>query len=101
MSNHSIINIFPCQSFNLEKAATFPHVDNCNLSHSWCAVTALGNFNHKKGRHLVLWDYGLAVDFPAGSTILLPSSVVVHSNTSIKEEEEHFSIVQYAAGSLF
>jgi hypothetical protein len=50
---------------------------------------------------LVLWDYGLAVDFPAGSTILLPSSVVIHSNTSIKEEEERFSIVQYAASGLF
>jgi hypothetical protein len=93
---------YPCRSFNLgTKTVTFPHTDNCNLSHSWCSVTPLGEFDHEAGGHLVLWDFGLVVDFPAGSTILIPSSIIVHSNTQIKEDETRFSIVQYVAGGLF
>lgn len=50
---------------------------------------------------MVLWDFGLVVDFPAGSTVLIPSAIVVHSNTMIKSSETRFSIVQYVAGGLF
>lgn len=96
------IGAFPCRSFNLgRQSVTFPHTDNCNLAHSWCSVTALGKFDHQTGGHLVLWDFGLVVDFPAGCTILIPSSIIVHSNTAIKAHESRFSIVQYAAGGLF
>jgi hypothetical protein len=96
------IGAFPCRSFNLgRQTVTYPHTDNCNLAHSWCSVTPLGNFDHQTGGHLVLWDFGLVVDFPAGSTILIPSSIIVHSNTTIKDNESRFSIVQYAAGGLF
>jgi len=91
-----------CRSFNLgRQTATYPHTDNRNLSHSWCSITPLGEFDHKTGGHLALWDFGLVVDFPAGSTILIPSSVIVHSNTAIKDHESRFSLVQYAAGGLF
>ena len=96
------IGAFPCRSFNIgRQSATFPHTNNCNLAHSWCSVTPVGDFDHQTGGHLVLWDFGLVVDFPAGSTILIPSSVIVHSNTAIKDHESRFSIVQYAAGGLF
>ncbi|KAF8327067.1 hypothetical protein F5887DRAFT_899142 [Amanita rubescens] len=96
------IGAFPCRSFNVgRQSVTFPHTDNCNLAHSWCSVTPVGNFDHRTGGQLVLWDFGLVVDFPAGCTILIPSSVIVHSNTGIKDHEERFSIVQYAAGGLF
>ncbi|KAM6496383.1 hypothetical protein JOM56_009089, partial [Amanita muscaria] len=93
---------FPCRSFNLgEQNASFPHRDVANLAQSWCSITPLGNFNPEKGGHLVLWDLGLVVEFPAGLTILIPSALIVHSNSSIQPQETRFSIVQYAAGGLF
>jgi hypothetical protein len=48
----------------------------------------------------VLWDLGLVVRFPPGSTILIPSALLLHSNASIQPGEERVSIVQYAAGGL-
>lgn len=94
---------FPCRSFNLGKqTATVPHTDNCNLAQSWCSITPVGNFNHQEGGQLVLWDFGMVIDFPAGSTILIPSALVVHSNTPLKTKQEtRYSVVQYVAGGLF
>ncbi|KAM6489407.1 hypothetical protein JOM56_015124, partial [Amanita muscaria] len=96
------LGVFPCRSFNLgEQTTSFPHRDVANLAQSWCSITPLGNFNPEKGGHLVLWDLGLVVEFPAGLTILIPSALIVHSNSSIQPQETRFSIVQYAAGGLF
>lgn len=77
------------------------HLDSKNLAVGWCAITALGNFNYKKGGHLVLWELGLVVEFPAGSTILIPSAAIHHSNTPIGEDENRQSFTQYTAGSIF
>jgi hypothetical protein len=94
--------VFPCRSFNLGgQAVTGPHVDEKNLAHSWCAITALGRFDPNLGGHLILWDFGLAVKFPPGSTILIPSALFVHSNASIQPGETRAAIVQFAAGGLF
>jgi hypothetical protein len=96
------VGVFPCRSFNLGgQAVTAPHVDEKNLAHSWCAVTALGRFDPNLGGHLILWDFGLAVKFPPGSTILIPSALFVHSNASIQPGETRAAIVQFAAGGLF
>lgn len=43
----------------------------------------------------------LIVEFPASSTILIPSAVITHSNTPVGEHETRSSLVQYAAGGLF
>jgi hypothetical protein len=72
-----------------------------NLAQSWCSVTALGTFEPDFGGDLVLWDFGLTIRFPPGSAVLLPSSLLVHSNASIRQGETRYSIVQYAAGGLF
>ncbi len=96
------VGVYACRSLNFgPQTATFPHYDVANLSHSWCSITALGNFNAQEGGHLVLWDLGIYADFPAGSTVLIPSSVMCHSNTPIKSHEHRESIVQYTAGGLF
>ncbi|KAJ3805399.1 hypothetical protein F5876DRAFT_81816 [Lentinula aff. lateritia] len=55
-----------------------PHKDPDNVVHGWCADTALGKFDPNKGGHLVLWDFGLVIWFPPGSTILFPSSLITH-----------------------
>ncbi|KAJ7780369.1 hypothetical protein B0H14DRAFT_3507601 [Mycena olivaceomarginata] len=37
----------------------------------------------------------------ADGIALIPSAVVVHSNTPIQEDEERYLLIQYSAGSLF
>ena len=96
------VGVFPCRSFNLgEQSTSFPHTDDGNLAQSWCSISPLGNFDPKNGGHLVLWDFGLVIDFPPGSTVLLPSALIKHSNTPIQAGEKRYSIIQYAAGGLF
>lgn len=93
---------FPCRSFNLgSQTVTTPHLDDKNFAYAWCSITALGDFNPDLGGHLVLWDFNLAVRFPPGSTIMIPSALFLHSNASIQKDETRYSIVQYAAGGLF
>ena len=93
---------FAALTFNIGPTVqTKPHRDNKNLSWGWCAVTSLGDFDPTKGGHLVLWELGLAVEFPPFSTIFLPSAILTHSNTTIGPGEQRSSIVQYNASGLF
>lgn len=48
----------------------------------------------------MFYDLKLAVEFPAGSTILMPSSTLGHGNTQISNGEERVSITQYCPGGL-
>ncbi|KAG6819392.1 hypothetical protein H0H93_012239 [Arthromyces matolae] len=92
---------FAACTFNLgPRTTTLPHVDRSNLAWGWCAITALGNFNADLGGHLVLWDLGLVIRFPAGATILIPSALLTHSNIPIAEGEERFSFTQFTSGCL-
>jgi len=93
---------WPASTVNLgPHTITFPHTDQANLSFGWCSITFLGQFNLHKGGQLILWDLGLVIDFPPGSTIEIPSAIIQHSNTAIQPGEEHFSFTHYAAGGLF
>lgn len=95
-------SVFAAITFNLgPQTCTHPHRDTHNLAYGWCAVTALGQYDAKRGGHLVLSDLKLAIEFPPGSTILLPSAVLEHSNTAVSVHETRFSITQYSAGQLF
>ncbi|KAJ7583710.1 hypothetical protein C8J56DRAFT_893383 [Mycena floridula] len=51
--------------------------------------------------HFVLWDLGLVIEFPPGSSILLMSATLEHSNTLIQPGETRCSLVQYSATGLF
>jgi len=79
----------------------FGHRDGANLPYGWCAITAFGRFNWKKGGHLVLWDLKLILEFPPGVTIIIPSSILRHGNTLVAESETRYSFAQYTAGGLF
>ncbi|KAF8879430.1 hypothetical protein CPB84DRAFT_1751652 [Gymnopilus junonius] len=58
-------SVFPSTMFNLgPRTVCYPHRDFANLSFGFCAITALGSFNPKKGGHLVLWECGLVIEFP-------------------------------------
>ena len=93
--------VFGMASCNFRRAASYPHRDYGNLAWGWCSITALGDFDPDVGGHLVLWESGLILRFPPGSTILIPSSIVTHSNTAIKPEEVRHSLVLYSAAGLF
>lgn len=93
--------VFAAATFNFgPRTVTLPHVDAANLAWGWCAITALGIFNPDLGGHLVLWDLGLVIRFPPGSTILIPSAVLRHSNISIQAHETRYSFTQYTSGHL-
>jgi hypothetical protein len=83
------------------RTVSLPHRDFANLSWGWCSISALGNFDPQKGGHLVLWDLGLVIEFPSGSTIIIPSAMVRHSNTPINDGETRYSVAQYSASGLF
>jgi hypothetical protein len=89
-------------SFNFGQCtACFKHKDYGNLPFGMCCITALGDFDPMKGGHLVLWECRLVIEFPPGSSILIPSGSIHHSNVSIRPCETRYSMMQYAAGGLF
>jgi hypothetical protein len=93
---------FACASMNFGPSVrSFKHRDSLNLPFGWCAITALGDFDAKNGGHLILWELKLAVEFPPGSTILIPSATLTHSNTAVCSQESRLSLTQYSAGGLF
>ncbi|KAI9064932.1 hypothetical protein FKP32DRAFT_1568891 [Trametes sanguinea] len=95
-------NAFSCATFNMGPSTiTLPHTDHLNLPNGWCSITAVGDYNPKQGGHLVLWDLRMVVEFPPGSTILIPSAILQHSNTAIQEGERRYSFTQFSAGGLF
>jgi hypothetical protein len=95
-------SIFSCATFNFGPSVwTFKHTDPLNCPFGWCAIQALGSFDHRLGGHLILWDIKTVVQFPAGSTILIPSAVVTHSNIPVQPGERRASFTQYCSGGLF
>ncbi|KAF9553014.1 hypothetical protein CPC08DRAFT_738039 [Agrocybe pediades] len=95
-------SIFAAATYNFgPRTVCFKHTDWANLPFGWCSITALGSFDHTAGGHLVLWQCGLVIEFPAGSTILIPSAVIAHSNTTVAANETRYSFTQYSAGGLF
>ncbi|KAF8176923.1 hypothetical protein BJ912DRAFT_930519 [Pholiota molesta] len=64
-------------------------------------VCSLGEFDHTRGGHLILWELKLIVEFPHAYTILIPSATITHSNTPVVDGDVRVSITQYCAGSIF
>jgi hypothetical protein len=83
------------------RTVCYVHRDPGNLAFGWCAITALGRFDPKRSGHLILWDMKLVIEFPPGSTILIPSATLRHSNVRLQEGETRVSFTQYTSGGLF
>ena len=95
-------SIFLATSYNLgPRTACFKHTDFANLPFGLCSITALGSYDPSKGGHLVLWQCKLVVEFPPGSTILIASGIVAHSNVPVEANETRYSVAHYSAGALF
>ncbi|KAJ7688825.1 hypothetical protein B0H17DRAFT_1160245 [Mycena rosella] len=89
-------------TFNLGPwTCTLGHRDYANLAFGWCVITALGNFDYRKGGHLILWDCKLIIEFPPGTTVLIPSAAIFHSNIPVSDDEHRYSFTQYTAGGIF
>jgi hypothetical protein len=95
-------SIFACATMNFGPSVRcFRHRDSANLPFGWCAITALGDFDHKRGGHLILWDAKLVLEFPHASTILIPSATLIHSNIGTQPNEWRASFTQFTAGGNF
>ena len=95
-------SIFSATSYNLgPRTACFKHTDFANLPFGLCSITALGSYDPSKGGHLVLWQCKLVIEFPPGSTILIASGIVAHSNVPVGKDETRYSVAHYSAGALF
>ncbi|TRM55104.1 hypothetical protein BD626DRAFT_579563 [Schizophyllum amplum] len=95
-------SVWCCITINFgPRTVTFPHRDYGNLPFGWCAITALGRFDPDAGGELILWDCKMIIRFPPGSTIIVPSAILQHSNTRIAKHERRFSVTQYTAGAIF
>lgn len=95
-------SVFACFTVNLgPRTVCYLHKDNKNLPYGWCALVALGRYNYKLGGHLILWDLKLVIEFPPGCTILLPSAVLSHGNTTVADGEHRYSFAMYTAGGIF
>lgn len=95
-------SVFPAATFNLgPNVVTLEHTDGGNLPQGWCAIYSSGNFDPRRGGHLILRDLKLLIEFPPGSVVLIPSGTLKHGNVSIQPNETRRSFTQYAAGGLF
>ncbi|KAL0565714.1 hypothetical protein V5O48_016306 [Marasmius crinis-equi] len=96
--NHSSFSV--CH-FNFNNTVTRPHRDQKNLSFGMCCVYSSGNFNYKKGGHLIFWDLGIILESPPGCFIFLPSAMLEHSNVDFQPGERRSSVAMFSASSLF
>lgn len=93
---------FACTTINFgPRVVTVPHRDHLNLAYGWCSITALGKFNPQEGGHLVLPELKLAIEFPPGATIFIPSAMFTHYNLPIEPFECRRTITQFSAGGLW
>lgn len=94
-------SVYSTITFNLgDDVSTDLHYDFLNWIFSWCAIHCLGNHDHRRGGHLILWEWKLVIQFPAGCTIIVPSACVGHGNTPIADGKIRKSVTQYIPGGL-
>jgi hypothetical protein len=95
-------SVFASITFNFPpNAVCHLHINHLNWAPGICAITVGGEFDYRRGGHLVLYDLELIIEFPPGTTLLIPSACFRHGNIAIQEGEKRFAITQYSAGGLF
>lgn len=101
LSSNFTSSIYPAVTFNCGPTTSCrKHVDHGNAANLLCAITPLGTFDPTRGGHLIIYPLRRFYQFPPGSTILIPSSLVAHGNTPTMPGETRFSVTQYCSGGL-
>ncbi|KAJ3502793.1 hypothetical protein NLJ89_g8723 [Agrocybe chaxingu] len=94
-------SVFPTCAFNFgPRVCTSKHRDVLNCPYGLCAIQALGYFDSTKGGHVILWEPKLIIELPPGAIIFIPSAVITHSNTPVRDGEIRLSFTQYCPGGL-
>ncbi|KAK0187164.1 hypothetical protein F5146DRAFT_1105028 [Armillaria mellea] len=60
----------------------------------------LGHFDHRHGRHIILWELKLFIQFSHAATIFIPSAIITHSNIPPTEGDSRISFMQFFAGGI-
>ncbi|PPR04674.1 hypothetical protein CVT24_011891 [Panaeolus cyanescens] len=95
-------SVFACAGFNIgHRVAAFMHRDCMNCPFGWCAIHALGDFDHELGGHMLLEDLKIAIEFPPNSLMLIPSAIIKHGNAAVAEGGVRASFTQFTPGNLF
>ncbi|KAJ6517930.1 hypothetical protein C8R47DRAFT_959887 [Mycena vitilis] len=95
-------SVYPAATWNLgPQVVTEEHEDGLNPPFGMCAITSAGKYDYRKGGHFCMKQLKAVIQYPPGSTILMLSACVTHSNTPIAKDETRYSMTQYAAGELF
>jgi hypothetical protein len=95
-------SIFPAATFNMgPESVTLKHADTSNFYAGGCHVHSGGNYDHKRGGHIILFNLKLIIEFPTGSDVIIPSAALTHGNTPIQPGETRVSFTQYCSGGLF
>ncbi|KAF6750834.1 hypothetical protein DFP72DRAFT_817224 [Ephemerocybe angulata] len=94
-------SVYPCAVFNFgPRVACKIHKDSSNALQTFCAITALGNYNPKLGGHLYLKELGIFIQFLPGSTILIPSALLSHANTPVAPHKIRVLFMLFVPGGL-
>jgi hypothetical protein len=83
------------------ETVSLKHTDSANYFAGGCHIYSGGPYNHKLGGHIILFSLKRVIEFPPGSSIIIPSSTVPHGNTPIQPGEQRVSLTQYCGGGLF
>lgn len=79
----------------------YKHRDLKNKANGLCIVYVLGNFDYRRGGHIVLHEPRLVVEMRPGDALFIPSAAITHETVPIFEGELRYSIVIYTSGGLF
>lgn len=92
---------FSAMTVNLgPKTVASPHRDVKNYGPSVCFDYADGDFNWRRGGHLILHEPRKIIELPPGCIVLFPSACITHENVPIGDGETRNSITAYMAGGL-
>jgi hypothetical protein len=83
---------YPACHFNLHRGATLYHADWANWICSMCAVFSGGKYDPVRSAHFLAWSLGLAIEFPPGCALYIPSAAIPHSNTALADGEIRHSM---------
>ncbi|KAJ7606769.1 hypothetical protein DFH06DRAFT_920133, partial [Mycena polygramma] len=92
--------IFSATTFEFGGPHCLPATPDRYEPDAWSVLTALGTYSYLSGGHVIIWDLGLVISFPAGSSILIPTGLLRYSFVKVREGETRYSMLQWAGAGV-